>query len=206
MKSTKTKFIKKYGSKVTVKNWAAGVFTEPKPTHALLGRGNRTNSNMKLLQTLREGIFPAEADIDSGYFVENVTQRETYIVGGTLLEYGINETLSIVANLLICNGLMTLKGQKKVADTRGNMKTEFVVTCADLPCSFTEVSNDLRVADAGILPETEYMVYSTLVDVIETDQLILTVNGKNESFKILSKDYVTFPNMVVLQASRDIRK
>jgi hypothetical protein len=206
MKSAKTKFLKRYGMKVGIMRFVDGAFTEPVPTTAMIGRGSKSNSTMRLLQTLREGIFPADDDIDSGYFVENLTQNEIYIVGGTVPEYGVNETQAIVANLLLCNSKLTLKGQKKVADARGNLKTEFVVSAADLPCHLMEVSNELRQADAGVLAETEYMVYSTSLEVTETDQLTLAVNTKSDNFKILSKEYVTFPNMVVLQVRRDIRK
>lgn len=207
MSLAKTKFIRKYGTRVTVKRWTAAenVFTDLAETSALLGRGNRTNSNMRLLETLREGIFPFDTIIDSGCFVENVTQRETYIVGGTLPEYGVNQTLAIVANLMLCNSLLSIKGQKKVADTRGNMKTEFFTLCTNLPCHVLEVSNELRMAEAGILPDTEYLVYSTSLAVTETDQLVLMVNGNSEPFKIMARDYVTFPNMVLLQVRRDIR-
>lgn len=206
MKLARTKFIKKYGTKVNVRKLDSGSFTEPYPTIAMIGRGSRTNSTMRLLQTLREGIFIADADVDSGHFVENPTTNEVYIVGGTLPEYGINETIAIVANLLLCNSTLTLKTQKKVADARGNMKTEFVAVAEDLPCHLMEVSNELVQVDSGVHPETEYMVYSTSLEVTETDQLSLTVTGKSESFKILSREYVTYPNMVVLQVRRDIRK
>ncbi|ALA07159.1 hypothetical protein SECTIM467_29 [Brevibacillus phage SecTim467] len=205
MKISKTKFIKKYGTKVIVRKFVSDSFREHS-SFAILGRGSKTNSTMRLLQTLREGIFPADEDLDSGYFVENVTQNETYIVGGTLPEYGVNQTLSIVANLLVCNSFLTIKGQKKVADARGNLKTEFVTTCSDLPCHIQEATNELRQYDSGVLPETDYVIYSTSLDVMETDQVVLAVNGKSEAFKVLSKDYVTFPNMVVIQVSRDVRK
>lgn len=205
MKTSKVKFIKKYGTEVKVRKFVSGVFNEYS-TKALLGRGSRTNSMMRLLQTLKEGIFLPDDDIDSGYFVESLVNNETFIVGGTHAEIERNEVVSIVANLLLCNSLMTIKGQKKVADTRGNLKTEFVTICTDLPCHIQEVSNELRQYEPGLLPETEYMVYSTALDVAETDQLVLAVRGRSESFKVLSKDYVTFPNLVIIQVCRDIRK
>lgn len=205
MKLSKIKFIKKYGTDVKVKRFSSGTFTEV-PTKALLGRGSKSNSTMRLLETLKEGIFLPDDDIDSGYFVENLTQKEMYVVGGTHPEYGVNETLSIVANLLMCNSAMTVKGTKKVADTRGNMKTEFVEVCKDLPCHLQEVTNELRQFEAGIHPDTEYQVYTTAIDITETDQVIVSVGGRSEAFKVIAKDYVTFPNMVKLQVCRDIRK
>lgn len=201
----KTKFIKKYGTSIKIRRYVSGSFEEH-ASFALLGRGSRTNSTMRLLESLREGIFTHDAAVDSGYFVENAAQNEVFIIGGTQPEYGVNGALAVVANLLLCNSSLTIRGQKQVADGRGNLKTQFTTSCQDLPCYVQEVTSELRQYDAGLLPDTDYLIYSTAIDVLETDQLLLSVRGNAESFKVLARDYVSYPNMVVLQVSRDIRK
>ncbi len=206
MSRAKTKFIRKYGTKVEIRKWAGGVYLPSISTHALLGRGSKTNSVMDLLENQREGILPADSTLDGGNYVHNVINGENFIVTGTLPEYGVNETLSIVANMLICNNKLTAKGQRKVGDSRGNLKTEFVTICSDIPCSVQDASSELKSVDAGLMPETEYVIYAPYFLVMETDKIEIIVNGKALSLKVVYPDYVTFDNMVVIQVCRDIRE
>lgn len=203
--NAKTKFIKRYGNKVEVKKWAEGVYSNHAKTSALLGRGSKTNSVMPLLETQREGIFIYGTDVDSGYYVTHLVTNESFIVTGTVPEYGTRGITATVGNLLACNSLLSVKGDRKVGDERGNLKTSFVTVVEDLPCSLIEVSSELVSSDAGLLPDTEYLVYAPRMIVAEDDQLLLSTGGEPEPFKVLASNFVTFPNMVILQVSRDIR-
>lgn len=203
MRSTKIRIIQKEGVNVQVERYATKNLIN---TKALLGRGAKTNANMKLLEGQKEGIFLPDLQIDSGDFVHNKTHSEIYVVSGTHQEYYRDTALSIVANLLKCNNTLTVKGNQTVADNRGNLKTVFTVTYDGVPCHLQIVTNALRQYEPGIHPDTEYRIYTTSLDVKETDKVSIKVRGKDEEFKVLAKDYITYPMMLVLDVSRDIRK
>lgn len=202
MKSYKSKIILKYGTDLIVSRFGE----EERKTKALLGRGSRNNTNMKRLESQKEGIFLPDFDVRGGDFVINPNHNEMYVVSGAHKEYDGNFTLSVVVNLLKCNGSITVKENKRVADSRGNLKTVFEDKYTDLPVFLQEVTNELRQYEPGIHPDTEYRLYTTSIEIAEVDQVLVTVLGRTENMKVISKDYTTFPHMVVLEVNRDIRK
>lgn len=204
MRKSKIRIIKAQGNDVTVTKYINGIPTEKK-TKALVGRLNKNITNMRQLENYKEGIFLPDSGLDSGDFVYNHTLDENYVISGTHNESYKNETLSIVANLLKCNHLLTLKSLKKVADTRGNLKNGLAPVLKGLPCYVEKVTSELRQFDAGIHPDTEYRIYTTALDIKETDQIVLTVYGKEKTFKVTAPDYDTFPKMLVLEVCSDVR-
>lgn len=203
--NTKAKLIKKHGSDVVLKRLVSGTFTET-PTKAMIGRGNRSNTALRQLESQKEGIFYPDLDIDSGDYVHDPILNEDYVVSALYPEPFKNKVIAKIGILHKCNSFLSVKGQKKVADTRGNLKVQFVDVCADIPCYMEEVTNELRQYQAGLHPDTEYMVYSPAVDAAETDQILLKIRGVDEQFKAVAKDFVTIPNLLILQVARDVRK
>lgn len=204
MKTAKARIIKKQGNDVQVTRYVSGS-PVMKETVALIGRMNKTLANMKQLESYKEGIFLPDMDIDSGDFVYNTSQSENYVVSAVYPEPFRNQTISLVTTLLKCNHLLNVKNMQKVADTRGNLKSELVTVYKAIPCFVEEVTNELRQTDAGIHPDTEYQVYTTALDIKETDQVSLRVRGAEDKFKVIALNYVTFPQMLVIQVSRDVR-
>ena len=205
MKNYKSKIIKRHGTKVIVDRFEDGSFTT-RETKALLGRASRNNNNMRTLNNQKEGIFLPTFDIRSGDFVSHGTRGEKFVVGGVHPEYDGDRILSHVCNLLLCSHQLTIKGNTRQADNRGNLKTVFGDKYVDIPCHVEEVTDELRQYESGLHPDTEYKVYTALLqDVDLTDQLMLSINSTEEKFKVVSTDYVTFPDMLVLEINRDIR-
>lgn len=205
MKQYKSTIIRKYGTTVNVKRfYDKGV--DERETKALLGRGTRNNVNMFKLATQKEGIFLPDFDVVSGDYVENKNHNEMYVVVGTHQEYDGNRTLSIVTNLLKCDYKATIKGHTRTTDSRGNLKSVFGDKYVDVPCYVEKVSANLRQYEPGLHPETEHKVYLTDIDVTEVDQLVLNINGRDKPFKVLTTDYISFPNLLVLEIGGDIRK
>lgn len=205
MKRTKARIIKSQGNDVTVTRYVNGVPMEFE-TKALIGRMNRSVTNMKQLESFKEGIFLPDSGVDSGDFVYNHAQDENYVVSGTHFEPFRNTTISIVTNLLKCNHLLTVKSLKKVADSRGNLRNELVTVFQGIPCFVEKVTSELRQLDSGIHPDTEYRVYTTALTLKETDQIVLVINGHENTFKVTATDYDTFPKMLVLEICSDVRK
>lgn len=202
--NAKARIIKRQGNDVQVSRYVLGSLVTIE-TKALIGRMNKTVTNMKQLESYKEGIFLPDVDVDSGDFVYNVSQNENYVVSAVYPEPFKNKTISLVTNLLKCNHLLTVKTLKKVADTRGNTKTELVVSYNGVPCFVEEVTNELRQIDAGIHPDTEYRIYTSALDIKETDQASIQIRGVEERFKVIARNYVTFPKMLVMEVSRDVR-
>jgi len=205
MRNHKARIIRRQGNDVTVTRYVNGIPTSY-DTKALIGRMNKGVTNMKQLESFKEGIFLPDVDIDSGDFVRNHSQDENYVVSGTHFEPFKNTTLSVVCNLLKCNHLLTIKSLEKVADARGNLKNELVVKVQGVPCFVEKVTSDLRQIEAGIHPDTEYRVYTTALSVKETDQVALVIQGQEKTFKVTATDYDTFPKMLVLEVCSDVRK
>jgi len=205
VKKAKARIIKTQGTDVQVTRYMSGVPVTFE-TKALLGRMNKQVTNMKQLESFKEGIFLPDSGVDGGDFVYNLAQGENYVVSATHLEPYRNSTISIVATMLKCNHLMTVKSLQKVADTRGNLKTELVTTYTGIPCFLEQVTNELRQIDAGIHPDTEYRIYTSALDIKETDQVTIHIHAKEEAFKVIALDFVTFPKMLVMEVSRDVRK
>lgn len=200
-RNSQKKFILKYGTDVEINRGGAVIQTK-----AVIGRLGKTTTNMLILEGQKEAIFPYDVDVNSGDIVYNNVHNETYIVSSTHQTYYGNDVLDKVAILLICNATFSVYGKQTVADNRGNLKTVFAAIVSDLPCYVQEVTNELRRYDPGLYQETDYRIFSTAIDIKEEDQIVLNVGGKTENFKIISKNYLTYPGMVVLQVSRDIRK
>lgn len=207
MRKDKIRLINKQGSDVTVKRFGGPLSPAMEQgTKAVIGRNTTSASDMKGLENMRRGLFYPDFLIDSGDFVYNPTLSESYVVSGTFSEPYRNQTISTIATLMKCNHLLNIKSSVQVADTRGNLKAELRETYKRVPCYVEQVANELRQFDPGILPETEYRVYTAALDVKETDQMVLVVMGTEQHFKITARDFVTFPKMLVLQVTRDIRK
>lgn len=197
------KFIQKYGTAVEVSRYfpAYGVAE----TKAILGRNSKSQQNADYLENTKEGIFLFGFDIDSGSVVYSPKHDESYIVSG--VHKNINDkTQAKVAALLQCNSCMNVKSKKMVADNRGNMKETFVDMFSDLPCYLNQKVNTLVQVNAGQHVDTEYELFTTSIPIKETDQITVEVRGMEESYKVLGKNYTTYPNMVVLTVSRDVRK
>lgn len=205
MKKSKARIIKSQGNDVTVTRYIGGV-PSISETKALVGRMNKALTNMKQLESYKEGIFLPDSGIDGGDFVYNGSQGENYVISGTHPEPFKNTTISIVATMLKCNHLMDVKSLQRVADNRGNVKNEMVTTLSGVPCFLEQVTAELKQTDAGIHPDTEYMVYTSALELKETDQVSISIYGKVKLFKVTALDYVTYPKMLVLQICSDVRK
>lgn len=197
------KFIQKYGTAVDVSTYFPAVTVSS--TKAVLGRNAKSQQSTDLLENLKEGIFPFGFDIDSGYVVHSPEYGESFIVSGVHKDIN-RRTQSKVAALLQCNSTMNVKSKGTVADKRGNIKESFVDVFSGVPCYLKQVKNELIQADAGQHVETDYLVYTTSLPIKETDQITIVVRGQEEPFKVVAKDYLTYPNMVVLSVCRDVRK
>lgn len=205
IRNQKVAIIKRQGTDVEVHrlNLATPLILK---TKALIGRGNRSNTNMKQLESQKEGIFYPDMDIDGGDFVYNHPLNESYVVAGVHQESYGNSILSKVVNLLKCNRYMTVGKMVDGTDGRGNLTKVFETTVEDMPCYLQEVTADLKQTDPGLHPEAEYRVYTTKLTVEYDDQISFEVAGTDETFKVVARDYTTFPGMLVLEIRRDIRK
>jgi hypothetical protein len=198
----KSKLIQTTGSTVRVLKFATQVATD---TKAVTGRSTRTNTNMIALESQKEGIFLPEISIDSGDFVIEAISNETFVVSGTMPEIVRDQKIATIAILLKCNNLLTVGDLVLAGDLRGNLSNQFNATHSDVPCYVRQVDNKLRQYDSGLHPDTEYEIFTTHLMLKETDKAFIMVNGVGEEYKVISKDYITFPNMLVMQACRDIR-
>jgi hypothetical protein len=198
------KFVLKYGVPVTVTKYTPDIVTSN--TVAIVGRSMKSQANLILLENVKEGIFQMEFDVDSGYVVLDSKLNDTYVVSGMHKDATNQRYPTKVCALMQCNSTLSIKSQGLVADERGNLKNGFTDTFSNVPCYLDQIKAELRQYDAGILPETEYRGYLPALPIKETDQVTITVRGHDEQFKVLSKDYLTYPNMVVLQLRRDVRK
>lgn len=206
MKDYKSTIIRKYGTSVEVQRYLGDMPTRTLETKVLLGRATRTNANLKTSESQKEAIFLPDFDVDAGDFVINKNHNEDYVVVTTHQEYDGNRTLSIVANLLKCSHKLTLKGNSKMADDRGNLKTTFGEKYKDVPCYLEYVSSQLRQYEPGLNPDTEYLIYTTDLNIDLTDQIKISFGKREMTFKVVFVDYTSFPNLAVIEVAKDIRK
>jgi hypothetical protein len=204
VKTAKARIIKRQGNNVQVTRYVADLPVVTS-TIALIGRMNKTVSNMKQLESYKEGIFLPDSGVDSGDFVYNTAQNENYVVSAVYHEPFRNTTISLVTTMLKCNHSLIVRNMEKVADSRGNLKNDLVTKYEGIPCFAEQVTNELRQLDSGIFPETDYMIYTSALSIKETDQVSLKVRGAEDKFKVIALDYVTYPMMLVMQVCRDIR-
>lgn len=203
MRSTKTKLIHQYGTSVVVQRLST---SEIFNTKAIIGRATSTITNMSMLEDQKEVIFDYLFDLKSGDFVINQSTNEKYVVGAIHNEMFKNDVISHVGAVLKCNNLATIKSLQQIADNRGNLKNQFVSIYNQIPCFVKNVGDELKQYDSGLHPDTEYRIYTTLLTVKETDKIYITVQGQLEEFKILTKDYISFSGMLIIDVCRDIRK
>lgn len=206
MKSYKSNIIRKYGTDVTVQRYLGDAVTTSTDTRVLLGRATRTNTNLETSESQKEGIFLPDFDVDGGDFVINSKHNEEYVVVTTHQEYDGNLVLSIVTNLMKCNHKLTLNGNTKVADDRGNLKTVFGSKYENVPCYLEHVSSKLRQFMPGLSPDTEHLIYTTDLNIELIDQIVIGIGQRKSVFKVVALDYTSFPNLVVIEVSQDVRK
>lgn len=206
MKNYKSTIIRKYGTDVTVQRYLGDMVATSEPTRALLGRATRTNTNLETSESQKEGIFLPGFDVDGGDFVINTKHNEDYVVVTTHQEYDGNLVLSIVTNLMKCNHKLTVNGNTQVADDRGNLKTVFGSRYKDVPCYLEHVSSKLRQYMPGLSPDTEHLIYTTDLNIELVDQIVIMVGQRKSTFKVVALDYTSFPNLVVIEVSKDVRK
>lgn len=205
MKNYKSVIIKKYGTSVFVDRLIDSEIVTLESTKALLGRASRNNNNMRTLNNQKEGIFLPDCDVQSGDFIRHISRGDVFIVGGVHPEYDGDSILSKVCNLLVCHHTLTIKGNERIADDRGNLKTQFVEKYKDVPCHLEEVDDVLRQYDPGLHPDTDYRIYTAKLIIDTNDQILLNVEGEEERFKVVARNYITFPGLLVLEVKRDIR-
>lgn len=205
-KDYKSTIIRKYGTEVEVQRYLGDMPTRSLDTKVLLGRATRTNTNLKTSESQKEGIFLPDFDIDAGDFVINRNHNEDYVVVTTHQEYDGNKALSIVANLMKCNHKLTVKGNTKVADGRGNIKTTFGEKYKDVPCYLEHISSQLRQYEPGLNPETEHRIYTTDLNLELTDQIVVVFGRREMVLKVVAVDFTSFPNLAVIEVAKDIRK
>jgi len=205
MRTTKTRIIKDQGENVTVQRLTPTGRTSYE-TKALIGRLNKQMTNMKQLENYKEGILRYFDEVDGGDIIECPTLSESYVVSSAYSEPFKNKVIAKIVVLLKCNHILNATRLEEVADHRGNVSTQPVSLFSAIPCYVEQVTSDLDQTDIGILPETEYLVYTTALPLMETDQLEITIKGKKKVFKITALDYITYPKMVVIQICQDIRK
>lgn len=205
MKSYKSTIIRKYGTSVCVDRLIESEIAMISSTKALLGRASRNNNNMRTLNNQKEGIFLPDCDVQSGDFIRHVSRGDVFVVGGVHPEYEGDSILSKVCNLLVCHHTLTIRGTVRVADERGNLKTQFGDKYKDVPCYLEEVDDGLRQYEPGLHPDTEYRIYTAKLEIDDNDQLVINVLGKEEKFKVVARNYVTFPGLLVIEVKRDVR-
>lgn len=206
LKNYKSTIIRKYGTTVEVQRYLGDQVSETRQTKALLGRSTSTNTNLKAFENQKEGIFLPDFDIDSGYYVINRAHNEEYLVISTHQEYDGDSKLSIVTNLMKCNHRLTVKGTTRVADNRGNLKSVFGDKFKDVPCYLEHISGQLRQYEPGLNPDTEHRIYTTALDMRLNDQVVVNMGQRELVFKVVDLDYMTFPNLLVIEVAKDIRK
>lgn len=206
MRTYKSKIIKKYGTDVKVKRFLDDMTFNELDTKVLLGRGSRTNTNLKMFENQKECIFLPDFDVKGGDFVHNSIHGEDYVVVATHQEYDGNKKLSTVTNVMKCSHVLNVKGHTRVADSRGNVKSSFGTKYDNVPCYVHHVTSQLRQYEPGLNPDTEHLIYTTDLNLSETDQLVVTVSGKDNVFRVVATDYLTFSGLVVIEVKGDIRK
>lgn len=205
MKRAKARIIKSEGNEVRVTRYLTMSPIEFE-TIALLGRMEKSPTNMKRLESFKQGVFLPGDGIESGDFIYNIPQNEHFVVSANHIETHRNQHLSTVADLLKCNHLIGVISMQEVADNRGNVKYLPVTTYEAIPCYIEKVTSDLRQIQAGIHPDTEFLVYTSSIDVDEEDQIQFFDHSTKKPYKVIATDYVTYPMMVVIEIRSDVRK
>jgi len=201
MKSYKSTLIKRYGTTVEIHKYLGDKPKEIVETKALLGRSTRTNSNLRTFEHQKAAQFLPKTDVSNGDFVVNKIHDESYVVVGVHQEYDGNKTLAMVTNVLKCGHKLDLKGNVEVADSRGNLKVTFDYKYQNVPCYLEQITAQLRQYEPGLNTDTEHLVYTTDLKIELTDRLIIG----NSSFKVVDRDYTTFPGLVRVEVSEDKR-
>jgi hypothetical protein len=201
----KSKIIKIQGSTVDILKYDRNSLNSPPlqtNTKAIISRASRSNTNMVMLESQKQAILLPTVDVSGGDYLK---QSSTYyVISGLVEEHYKDKVISKVVNLLKCNNTFKLKSNTISADDKGNLIKNFVEVISDLPCYIEEVSADLKRLDAGLHADTEYYLYAFNIPLLETDKIIISVNSVEQSYKIMAKDYLTFPNMVIIQICRNV--
>lgn len=201
----KSTIIRKYGEPVDIFRFDTDSLDLVSSTKALIGRSSKTVSNMFRLATQKEAIFLPDQDVQNGDYVYLMNTDEMFIVVGTHNEYGRNSVISIVSNILKCEYVMTVKGYITDADDRGNIKKIFGDKYSDIPCFYEHISGDLKQYDPGLNPEAEYRIYTTAIEIEETDRIEIYLRNTNiaKKFKVVSIDPVSLPGLLIIDVEYD---
>lgn len=201
--TNKSKIINKYGTPVSVSRFIGDMPKEITETKALLGRASKSVSGTLALESDKECIMLPTIDVDSGDFITNLSHSETYIVVATHKEYFMEKALSMVLNIAKCEHEMDVSGLEKTSDGRGNIVNKFVEKYKHVPCYLMYVRGDTKSYDFGLNPDTEYVIYTTDLKILLTEQISVPINGQDLILKVVSTDYTTYPNLVRIECKKD---
>lgn len=196
--SQKRKLILREGTDVDIVN-NDGVVIQ---TKSLIGRATSQFSTPIALENERKGHFLPESKIDNGYIVINRVTGETHLTIAVYAEMFKGNILSNAVHMYKCNSVMTVGGLKSVADNRGNIRREFVSKYENKPIYLQQVSASLRQYDPGLHQDTEFIIFSSKVDVDALDTITLEDGSK---LKVIACNNFVFKGVSRIQVKSETR-
>ena len=201
--NVKVKLIHKFGTNIMRIRLYTNEYAYSK---SIMGRASSSFTDLVSLEVNKQGIFLPDFDVLSGDIIINDVTNEKFIVCGIHNEFFKEELLSKACAMLKCDSEITIKSYVIGADERGNIINNFETLYENIPCYILPLKDQLKAYESGVFPETTFRVYTTTLDLKQTDKLFVKINDKMEEFKILSKDYLSHDHIVILDVVRDIRE
>ena len=201
MLNQKHSIMRRNGAPVIITSLDGGI-TE---TIAIIGRASKQFNSTLALEHYRRAHFLPNIDIKSGYLCYSIPANETYILVATYPDLIAGKICTNVSHMMICNSEISTKGDEMVADGRGNLKKVPIDKVSNLSVHAQLITQDLRMYDPGLHPDSKYLIYAPGVSISVLDKLKLRVLEWEESFKVVAVDYISFPGCALIQVTSETR-
>lgn len=175
-------------------------------TNTLIGKATKSTLTEISLEYHRMCQFVPTTPLTNGMHIENKVTGETYLSVAQMKEVVDGEVCALISRAVICNNVMSVYKFAESADANGDWKRGRVDKHINVPIHISKSVYSLEMTQIGALVQSEFQILAPSVDIDTLDSIDLIVLGKPVKYKIVTVDYVTYPDLCVISVNMDTRR
>lgn len=174
-------------------------------TIALLGRANKQFNSTVSLESHRRAQFLPDIEVDSGDIVLNTVTNERYIIVAAYNELIQAAVAAVIGHAILCNTKLTVSRMVEVVNARGDIVKTDTVQYEDIDVFTQAMTSEMRQQNPGLYVDAEFIIYAPAIDINSLDKISLLAGTRSTTLKVVDRDYISYPGLVLIQACTETR-